>query len=1099
MKRLVLFSSFFLLLFIATLHVQAQRELLNPLVDSKEVIARGVSLNDAGKFKEAIAEYLKVPPSDTAYSSVLHELMLSYYRDSNFVEAERYASIAMELYPDKRTDWYGFLADIYDDTKRSDLALKAYDTVLAQKPYSSLTYFNKGITLFRQLRYDEATYNFQQCILINPYYTSAHYFLGQLALIKGNLVQSMLSFATNLMITPGNRYQKSSLNFLVTIAEVNTTATGYLEKYKPGKEDNFEEVQEILVSKAALDKKYKLKADLEDQLVRQLQVVIEKMEYNANDKGFWMQYYVPLFKSLWDKGHFEPLIFNMFSELDNKKIKEYTKKEKKKIEAFSTVATTYLNEIRESHELLFGKRADAPTKFYIKNYLVNGKGGYGKNAKNEVTVAGPWEFYFENGRVRSKGIFDNEGMRTGDWRYYYENGVMKELTTYSGDKANGRSQVWFDNGLPSTLATYAEDQLNGADTNYFYNGMLSSIVNYKSGKKDGVAKYYNIDGYLRTVAIYSNDKEEGNEIVYHANGKPESTVTYANDMPAGEYKEYFDNGKLKISGTYSEGKKTGVWNTYFSDGKPEQVDNYTNGELDGDRVSYYSNGKVSSRRSYRKGDIDGKKEDFDEDGIVFCESIFEKGRLRDIRFFDKKGTVISNTTSRKGNADIAFYSADGDRISQGYYTKDGLAEGKFNEYFKNGQVSVDGLYKDGLSDGKKTMYYANNKIMQEGNYKADKANGYFVNYYNNGQVSDEGWYVDGQRQGTQLNYDLLGNVTSKLYYLNDKVHGIAEYYMASGKLDYKQYFDNGWFDKIEQYDSTGKVKLRLLLNKGEGKLRFTHFNGTTYFESSYKNYKLNGAYKVTNGDGTKSSLYFYKNGYLDSLYTSWHPNGKIQVEGKYAKGNKTGTWKYYYYDGQLSETEQYTDGKLDGLDVQYDELGAKDKEFKYVDGELEDEMKYYGDNGQLMLIFYYKHGNLKGYSYEDKTGKPVPMIPLVKGAGVVDSYYKNGAKSTHMVFNEGLVDGARILYFTNGKEQVVSNRVYGMDNGSKKIYYPSGKIMQEENYYYGERHGSFKYYSENGTLIYDRNYYLGSLHGDCKYYTAANSLKHTLTTTVYWK
>ena len=41
--------------------LQAQRELQNPLVDSKEIIAKGVALHDKGKYKEAIAEYLKVP------------------------------------------------------------------------------------------------------------------------------------------------------------------------------------------------------------------------------------------------------------------------------------------------------------------------------------------------------------------------------------------------------------------------------------------------------------------------------------------------------------------------------------------------------------------------------------------------------------------------------------------------------------------------------------------------------------------------------------------------------------------------------------------------------------------------------------------------------------------------------------------------------------------------------------------------------------------------------------------------------------------------------------------------------------------------------
>ena len=1080
MKRCCLF---FCLLSMGSLQLHAQRELANPLVNSKEAIATGVALHDEHKYKAAIAEYLKVSPSDTSYSSVLHELILTYYNDSNFVEAERYANIGLKLYPHNNTEWYGLLADIYDDTKRSDLALKAYDTILKQNPYAHLMFFNKGITLYRMQRYDEAAANFQRCIIINPYYTSAHYFLGQLALLKGNLVPAMMSFATNLLITPGNRYQKNAVSYMASISEVNTTITDYLKKYKPGKEDDFDEVQEILISKIALDKKYKLKAELEDQIVRQLQVIIEKLEYNANDKGFWMQYYVPMFKKLWDNGHFEPLVFNMFSEVDVKKIKEYNKKEKKKIEAFSVAASSYLNEIRESQELSFNKRQTAKPNYYIKDYLVTGKGVYSKNAKNELVVTGPWEFYYTNGRLKSQGAFDGEGNNIGEWKFYYENGILKETSSYSNGKANGKTTVWNDNGLLYQKTTYVDDKIEGEQTTYFYNGRLRSVENYKDGKKEGQAKYYNVDGYLRTVTLYANDLQEGEEKVYYANGKTESVVKYVKNLAEGAYKEYYDNGQLKVGGEFVAGEKTGIWNSYFKDGKTELIENYTKGKLNGETTSFYANGKVESKRTYIKGEIDGKKEDFATDGIIFSESIFEKGRLRDIKFFDKKGTVISNTTSRKGNADILFYGPDGQKLKQGYYSKEGVAEGKFLYYYNNGNISVETFYKNGLQEGKRISYYANQKINEEGTYKADKADGYFVTYYNNGQVSEEGWYVDGERQGTFINYDLLGKIISKNYYLNDQIHGISEYYTPSGKLDNKQYFDNAWFNSIEQFDSTGNnILVSSALDKGVGKVRFNHFNGKNYFESNYNYYKLNGSYTVNNGDGTKKSLNYYKNGAIDSAYIAWHPNGKIQTEGKYSNGKKVGTWKYYYYDGKLYETENYVDGHLDGLDIQYDEEGLIDSEGTYKDGELEGAFKFFSDNNQLAVVFYYTEGILKGYSYEDKTGKLVPMIPLSREAGTVDSYFKNGVKSVHIVFNEGVADGDRIFYSVNGKEQLVGTRINGLDNGPRKTYYSNGKIKTEGNYYYGEKHGVFKHLSETGALLSETNYYLGNLNGECKYY-----------------
>jgi len=76
------------LLLILSFSLHAQRALNNPLINSREIIAKAVALHDAGKHKEAIAEYLKVPASDTNYAQVLTEMVISYYADSNYVTAE---------------------------------------------------------------------------------------------------------------------------------------------------------------------------------------------------------------------------------------------------------------------------------------------------------------------------------------------------------------------------------------------------------------------------------------------------------------------------------------------------------------------------------------------------------------------------------------------------------------------------------------------------------------------------------------------------------------------------------------------------------------------------------------------------------------------------------------------------------------------------------------------------------------------------------------------------------------------------------------------------------------------------------------------------
>ena len=1077
-------SVIFFILLLAGTDASAQRELNNPLINSKEIFTTAAALYEKEKYKEAITEYLKVPESDTAYADVLHEIILNYYRDSNFTDAEKYARKAMQFFPEKSNDWYGLLADIYDDTKRPEPALSAYDSILAVNPYSYLTYFNKGISYFRQAKMEEATANFQQCIMLNPFYASGHYFLGRIQMEKGNLVQGMMSFAANLLVMPGNRYKNVTVGYLDNIAQLNKTVEGYTKSYKPARQDDFEMLQDILTSKIALDSKYKLNVKLEDPIVRQLQVMMEKMEVNAGDKGFWANYYAPMFKKLWDDGYFEPFIYYMFSELDIKAVKDYVKKEKKKIEAATEAAVNYLSKLRETQELAYTKRDKAATHFYIKNYLVTGKGAYGKNAKNEEVVTGPWQFYYSNGRLKSTGIFDGEGRRQGEWQFFYENGTVKEISRYADDKANGKSESWYDNGLPYKKTSYVNDEVEGIETEYFYSGMLKSVTPFSAGKKEGTAKYYNINGYLKTVTIYQNDLQEGEEITYHGNGAAESKLNYAKDIANGMYTDFFDNGKKKSSGNYVDGKKTGTWNTWYKNSQPEYLENYTKGELDGEYASWYKNGQVETKSFYRKGEVDGKKEDFDDDGIKYAERVFEKGRLKDIQFFDKKQHIISSTSSRKGDANITFYTADGSKLSDGYYSREGLLEGKGNYFYKNGQPSQVATYKNGLLEGKRTLYYENGNIKQEGNYTKNNADGYFTDYYLNGGVAEEGWYVDGQRQGTIINRNLLGNFTSKTYYLNNEVHGITQYFFPAGKPDYKLFYDNGWFNKIEQYDSTGKIISSAALTKGEGKIIFRHFNGTPYVENNYKNYKLNGPYKISNGDGSKVSMGYYKNGDEDSVFTGWHPNGKIRTEGRYSKGSKSGQWKYYWYHGTISTVENYEDGKENGTSFQYNEDGSIDKEIEYKDGEVHGKTSMYADNKQLAIVYFYKHGTLTGYSYQGKDGNLVPEIPITKGSGKVLAYFKNGIKSAELEFKEYQVDGQRTLYYSNGKEYISGKRINGLEHGLKKIFYPDGKLMKEENYAYGKLHGRLTYYAANGTLLSDVNYYLGEMHGECHYYAA---------------
>ena len=83
------------------------------------------------------------------------------------------------------------------------------------------------------------------------------------------------------------------------------------------------------------------------------------------------------------------------------------------------------------------------------------------------------------------------------------------------------------------------------------------------------------------------------------------------------------------------------------------------------------------------------------------------------------------------------------QTSEGYIKK-GKEHGKFEFYYSNGQLQLEGTWKDGKSDGLWKGYYENGQLEVERTYKDGKENGLYKSYYDNGQLKEERTYKDGE-------------------------------------------------------------------------------------------------------------------------------------------------------------------------------------------------------------------------------------------------------------------------------------------------------------------------------------------------------------------
>lgn len=1060
----------------------------NPLINSGEVIAKGISLHDAKDYKGAIDEYVKVNRSDTNYAEALYELSYSCYADSQLERSAEYAKLGMSLFPVKYSQFSMQAANSLDDLGKDDEAITLYDSALKRNTNQSLLYFNRGLVKYRQEKFEEAKRDFQQCLLINPYYQSAHYFIAKTYMLQGNLVPAMLAFKTYLLIAPDGRYFTNTITALADISKGADNVLEYVKKKKAGNEDNFSIQQDILLSKLALDEQYKLKADLEDNIVRQIQVVDEKLTYNKNDKGFCMQFYVPFYIKTMKEGDFEPMIFAIFSNVSSKKIEKWLSDNKKAKQAFFDRASPYFDAIKRTRILDATERESSKVQHIYNNNTFIGKGEY--QGDNPV---GRWEYYYDNGTIKAIGSFNVKGNKEAIWTYYYNNGRIKEKSNTVDGVLNGLSEGWFDNGNKWYSETYTDGKLNGTQTIYFYNEMPKSVDIFRDDHKNGEEKLYNFKGELTFTANYLDDKLEGIGRSYFADGKIKDEVMYKNDLANGTYKLYYKSGKLNQQGDFKDGLKQGEWVTYYENGNVSEKTVYVDNEITGEFTEYFENGKLSRKGNYYKKKIDGKLEGYDDDGVLFASSVYDKGRLKEISFYDKSGKVISNTTTRKGAANIVFYSAEGLKTSEGFFNKEGLKEGKFVSYYNSGAVSEESNWKNGIQDGPQTTYYSNGKIKSTTNYKDGDEDGYINEFYPNGNLNAEGWKIEGKKQQTFIYYNRAGDLYSKEYYLNDELDGYSEYYEPGNKLSIEYNYYRGWLLSATQYDSTGKLMIKNNFEKGYGTLVYKNFEDKISSKGQYSNYMLHGPYTYYFFDGSVSGISFYKKDQRDSIYRSYHYGGKLRTDGYLKDGLKEGTWKYYLPDGSLREEENYKADNLDGVNKIYFPDGSIEKIYNYKDNKLEGNCDIYAEKGQLAIRLNYHEDVLKSYQFEEAPGKLTEPIP-VKGANAkVMARYPNGKQSTLYTFVDNVLEGESKVFYPSGAVYTSEKRVSGYIDGPFNSYYPNGKPWKEENYIIGSLHGLCRYYYPNGKLEREENYYNDEKHGTCKYYDQEGKLKKTLT------
>lgn len=1062
-------------------HSQAQNNNTEiPYINSSDLIRNGIKAHDNGEYKKAISFYNQIPEGDTNYKWSLYENALSNLSDSNYDKSIELSKKAMLLKYQERRQLLLNLGTALDESGKTSEAVRLYDSVAKIFPHDNRPYYERAVVKFKAKDYTGAAVLLQQSLLINPLHFRSHYLLGSVYGLQGRLAESIMALNASLLCTSDVNEARNPISILSEVSkQTDEIADAYNNRKEEERDPAFDEIDEIIHAKLALNKGFQLKTEIDDVIFRQLQVVMEKLEYDSKDTNFAMQYYVPLFAKIYQENQFEPFVLQLFSDYGIKAIDKVggTKKGKARLEGVRNIVYPYLGKIQSTRILNYKDRQKADELYHY--YTEDKTLAVGKLADKEkgVFAAGFVQFY-ESQYLTAEGNYNANGKKDGIWNYYHYTGIPSRKEEYKNGVLVNDAISWYENGVVEKRMKSNSEGIETENKEYEHNGTLSSEALLK-GKDEYEYTYYYPSGKMRKKLTFLNDKiKDGKCIIYFESGQKQKEFAYKNQKVDGLYVIYFKNGQIDETFNYQNDQIIGPYKSYFENGKPASEAIYVDGKKQGESVEYREDGSVYYKKNFNRGKVDGDVHYYNKEGKEYGTVTYKNDRVIRSRFFRPDGTEIVDKSVAEGN--VSIYNEYGVLVRKMKIDKEGKLQDKASYYFSWGGLKEETHFKDDSKNGKSTYYHQNGKISSVRQYKNDTTDGYYQYYNELGKIKTEGWLKADVSQGIWRNYFDNGKISRDFYVVNDDLNGPDKNYEVNGKLDFINYYDRGMMVGFTQYDSTGKILLDVSFDKGNGKYKTVHQNGNPGLQCDLKYGQLNGAYTIHGGNKVLLEKGTYINNKADSDVETYFPNGKLKVKGFYADGDKNKTWTYYGYDGKVESITQFKNGNIDGKDSSFGG-GRLASVATYRNDDLNGAYTVFGESGKVAGILYFDFGTLTGYSYEDKDGHLLPVQTVKNGSAHIQTTYANGSKAIDWTYEHNLLHGVQHHYFSNGQMAQEANYDNGNKEGAYKQFNPDGSMLSEYNYHENARQGNCKIYNNKGKPVFVVNYVDNQMNGKAQY------------------
>lgn len=1056
-----------------SLTISAQKQL------SDSLIRAGVRLYDEGKYNEAISMYRQVDENDSNYVWMLGELSMTFLQTQDYDSVIYYASAGLENPSPYRQILMRNMGTAYLAAGNREKSVEVYNDAIRLYPYSYLLHFNQGMTYMEMEDYRSAMNSLQEAIRCNPFHASSHMRLGMLMARQEQYSRALLSLETFLALEPGTNRSNAVLVFIENLSSghLDTTYGDFIEPF--AENDLFEELDGLIKSRIALNKKYKGAIKFNANLVKQTTLLMEMLPTEDQAGDFWAETYLPFFRALKQGSFVEPFLYTILTSSGQEEVSQWISKNKKSLESFYQTGR-YLTSIRKSRLVT----VDGKQQMLATSFDENGNLSSLGNSNSSGAEHGFWQYYFPNGELKAEGSLSN-GKKVGKWKYYTSDGLLESVENYTDGTINGEYLTYHPTGKLNITGNFSNGMVDGKVIWRNIFGIPSRSLTFRNDTLHGEARTYYDSSQLMEAYENQNNQITGKHITYYASGQERIIAYYNSGSLDGEYIEYHPNGRVSVRGTYKDGREEGEWTYWYSNGRVRLVSNYIDGVNTGTVRTYYMNGLPESESNYNSsGKQDGISVTWDHLGRKVLEELYRDGILVRITtgFGSPDEPVVCG--SDDGTFSYRMYTFDGRLRTEGSYEK-GVQTGEIRFYYKNGNLKQKFNLKNGKYEGEVITCHPNGKTKSVMHYKDGLLEGKYLEYGLDGTVIKEGSYLNNNMNNYWRNNLADGTSETSVYYINGLLNGWYTTYSVDGKIRSRDRFTDGRLVRKCQYDPDGNIVIDVdfketnayqiksmpdivladVVMKGgmhNGPLTWYHPDGKPSARMNFLADNQNGEYMQYFPDGKPMAKGYYLNDNREGEWITWNEDGSIDIREHYFNNMKDSVWTYFYENGKVRMTETYFNDMLDG------------------------ECNQYAPDGELMIRLIYSEDELIGYQYM-KGGKLTDIIALTKGDQPVIAWYNNGKKSYEKHFRDFVAEGDQVKYYPDGK--VMQRKQYrdGLLEGVQELFYPDGTPDAVYNCSKGMFEGEYVKYRNSGKVKEKMQFLHDQAHGNRYLYDTAGN------------